>query len=184
MTFSRASAARAVEAAFTNDTYRYAAFFVEGTVAPVLVIDAGAGNTLDVEVDDEVLTFTNNGAALTGQPVVTNQAVNEVYGATGTTAPTSRASANTTLVATINAVTSGLAGLLEERRNHVFQFSLLNADVPNLTTTSGGLGSSENSNFYWIGRLEALLVNPALTDANQATLTLSIQSDFIGPETF
>jgi len=40
-----------------------------------------------------------------------------------------------------------------------------------------------NTEFYFKGKVEALLVNPALTDATTANLTLSIQSDFIGPAT-
>jgi len=41
----------------------------------------------------------------------------------------------------------------------------------------------ENTSFYFIGRVEAILVNPALTDATTATVTLSAQSDFMGPAT-
>jgi hypothetical protein len=66
-----------------------------------------------------------------------------------------------------------------------FQFSLLNAKPAGYNTTAGmaGLGSVANSNFYFVGKIEALLVTPQLTDANQATLTLSTQSAFFGPAT-
>lgn len=40
-----------------------------------------------------------------------------------------------------------------------------------------------NTEFYFTGKIEAILVNPALTDATTATVTLSTQSDFFGPAT-
>jgi len=96
-----------------------------------------------------------------------------------------------TLELTINYIPSEwatgttLGDLVGDGKVYAFQFSLLNAKPAGLTTTAGaaGLGSVDNSNFYWVGKVEALLVSPQLTDANQATLTLSIQSDFFGPST-
>jgi hypothetical protein len=41
----------------------------------------------------------------------------------------------------------------------------------------------ENTEFYFLGKIEAILVNPALTDTTTATVTLSAQSDFFGPAT-
>lgn len=72
---------------------------------------------------------------------------------------------------------------------HAFRFTLLNAQPPGYTsiagTTSLGGDTSDgtttaNTQYYWIGKIEALLVNPNLTDATTATLTLSLQSDFYG----
>ena len=40
-----------------------------------------------------------------------------------------------------------------------------------------------NTMFYFNGKVEAILVNPSLTDATTATVTLSTQSDFVGPAT-
>jgi len=40
-----------------------------------------------------------------------------------------------------------------------------------------------NTEFYFKGKIEAILVNPALTDATTAVMTLSTQSDFFGPAT-
>jgi len=40
-----------------------------------------------------------------------------------------------------------------------------------------------NTEFYFTGKIEAILVNPALTDATTATVTMSTQSDFFGPVT-
>lgn len=81
-----------------------------------------------------------------------------------------------------------LGDLVGSGNQAVFRFSLLNSE-PTLATaakyasTAAGLGSVQNSNYYWIGKMESLLVNPQLTDANTATLTLSIQSKFFGAYT-
>lgn len=40
-----------------------------------------------------------------------------------------------------------------------------------------------NTEFYFNGKVEAILVNSSLTDATTATVTLSAQSDFVGPAT-
>lgn len=71
---------------------------------------------------------------------------------------------------------------------HVFRFALLNAEPTGTGATQyassvAGLGTVENSVYYWIGKVEAMLVNPQLTDANTATITLSIQSKFFGAYT-
>jgi hypothetical protein len=49
--------------------------------------------------------------------------------------------------------------------------------------TAVGIGEVANSQWYWYGKMESLLVNPQLTDANTATLTISVQSDFYGAYT-
>jgi len=72
---------------------------------------------------------------------------------------------------------------------HAFRFTLLNADPPGFSSVAGAtsLGgdtsdgtTTANTQYFWLGKIEALLVKPALTDATTATLTLSIQSDFYG----
>jgi hypothetical protein len=80
---------------------------------------------------------------------------------------------------------SALGALVGNGKIYAFQFSMLNAKPVALNTTPGanGLGSVNNSNFYFVGKIEALLVSPQLTDANQATLTLSSQGGFFGPGT-
>jgi hypothetical protein len=50
----------------------------------------------------------------------------------------------------------------------------------NTGTTALAYGNTE---FYFTGKIEAILVNPQLTDAITATMTLSTQSDFFGPAT-
>jgi len=80
-------------------------------------------------------------------------------------------------------VVGGLGGKIGDGKQYAFQFSLLNSKPASLETNATGLGAGANSNFYFVGKLEALLVSPQLTDANQATLTLSVQSQFYGPAT-
>ena len=67
----------------------------------------------------------------------------------------------------------------------VFRFTLLNSEptgngAAKYASTVAGIGTVQNSVYYWIGKAEALLVNPQLTDANTATLSLTAQSQFYG----
>jgi len=64
-----------------------------------------------------------------------------------------------------------------QARQMFFRFTLLNS-VP--SAYGSNAFSTANSQYFWLGKMEALQINPQLTDANQATLTISIQSDFYG----
>jgi len=81
-----------------------------------------------------------------------------------------------------------LASALASKAQYVFRFTLLTA-LPTATTdvkyasTVAGLGTVANSQYYWIGKLEAMMVTPSLTDTTTAKLTLSIQSPFFGAYT-
>jgi hypothetical protein len=106
-----------------------------------------------------------------------------------------------TLELTINFVASvwdplvalSLGTMVGDQTQRVFRFTLLNElpggfDATNANTVAGSIGGLttnivENTSYYFIGKMEALLVNPQLTDANTATLTLSVQSDFYGAYT-
>lgn len=82
-----------------------------------------------------------------------------------------------------------LGDMVGDGLQHVFRFTLLNADSTGATaatkyaSVTAGLGTVANSVFYWVGKVEALLVNPQLTDANTATVTMSLQSAFFGAYT-
>jgi hypothetical protein len=89
------------------------------------------------------------------------------------------------------ASSSLLGAMVGDGLSHVFRFALLNAE-PTMTTPAtayasvagaSSLGTVENSVFYWVGKLEAMQVNPQLTDANTATVTISVQSKFYGAYT-
>lgn len=77
-----------------------------------------------------------------------------------------------------------LGDAVGDGNQYVFRFALLNSEPKafdsNDTTPADGIGSVANSQYYWIGKIEALQVSPQLTDANTATVTVSIQSEFFG----
>ena len=70
----------------------------------------------------------------------------------------------------------------------VFRFTLAIAEptasgATKWASTAGGLGTVQNSQYYWIGKMEALQVTPGLTDATTAVLTLTMQSEMYGAYT-
>ena len=89
-------------------------------------------------------------------------------------------------VATDWAEGSPLGNLVGDGNQYVFRFALLNAE-PNgaegYASSVTGLGDVQNSYYYWVGKLEALQVTPSLSDANTATITITVQSDFYGAYT-
>lgn len=70
-----------------------------------------------------------------------------------------------------------------------FRFTLLNVEPTGATAATkyaslpAGLGQVANSEFYWMGKIEAVLVTPSLSDTTTATITLSITSPFYGAYT-
>lgn len=81
-----------------------------------------------------------------------------------------------------------LGNMVGDGKQYVFRFALLNSEPTasgdtKYASTSAGLGTVQNSQYFWVGKLEALQVTPQLTDANTATVTLTIQSDFYGAYT-
>jgi hypothetical protein len=79
--------------------------------------------------------------------------------------------------------TAILGSMVGDGKVRVFRFSFLAAEPASYAATTAGIGSVNNSSYYWLGKVEALLSNPQLTDANQATLSLSTQSKFYGAYT-
>lgn len=76
-----------------------------------------------------------------------------------------------------------LGDMVGDGKQYAFRFTLLNAQPANYNSTAStgmGTGGVENTQYYWVGKMEALAVNPQLTDANTATLTISVQSPFYG----
>ena len=81
-----------------------------------------------------------------------------------------------------------LGNMVGDGIQRVFRFTLLNSEPTGSGNTKyassvSGIGTVQNSQYYWIGKVEALQVTPNLTDANTATVTLTIQSDFFGAYT-
>lgn len=61
--------------------------------------------------------------------------------------------------------------------------AMLNTEPAGYGIKVAELGTVQNSWFAFIGKVEALVYNPQLTDANQATLTLSMISPLYGAYT-
>jgi len=77
-----------------------------------------------------------------------------------------------------------LGALVGDGLQYAFRFTLLNAEPSGgYASLPGEIGTAENSQYFWGGKMEALSVNPQLTDANTATLTLSVQTEFFGAYT-
>jgi len=85
---------------------------------------------------------------------------------------------------TVNYVADDMQAIhnLIDGQQKVFRFLMSNVPLTTDDTADTTL-AAENTEFYFIGKVEAILVNPALTDATTATVTLSAQTDFIGPAT-
>jgi hypothetical protein len=64
----------------------------------------------------------------------------------------------------------------------IFRFMMCAASTTEVAAQASTLATA-NTEFYFRGKIEAILVNPSLTDATTATMTLSTQSDFFGPAT-
>lgn len=85
--------------------------------------------------------------------------------------------------------TSLLGDAVGDGVQYAFRFTLLNTEptsaisATKYASTVGGLGTVGNSQYYWAGKIEALMVTPSLTDANTAKITLSIQTSFFGAYT-
>jgi hypothetical protein len=78
--------------------------------------------------------------------------------------------------------TNYLGAIVGNGLQYWFRMAILNTDpgTGKYASAAAGLGTVANSQYFWLGKIEALTVSPQLTDANQATLTLSAQSDFYG----
>lgn len=67
-----------------------------------------------------------------------------------------------------------------------FRFTLLDADpgsaLSSLAADATGTATFTvaNSQYFFLGKIEALVVNPQLTDATTATVTISVQSQMYG----
>lgn len=83
-----------------------------------------------------------------------------------------------------------LGALVGDGKQYIFRFTLLNSDptreagnTEGYASSAAGIGSTQNSAYYFVGKIEALLVNPQLTDATTATLTITVQSALYGAYT-
>jgi hypothetical protein len=87
------------------------------------------------------------------------------------------------LEVTVNYVADDMVDFHNLVGQEVYFRFLMSDEAIDLTTSLGATIAANNTEFYFKGKIEAILVNPALTDATTATVTLSAQSDFFGPAT-
>ena len=78
-----------------------------------------------------------------------------------------------------------LGNAVGDGKQYVFRFTLLNAEptgtgATKFSSTAAGLGTVQNSAYFWLGTIEALQVTPGLTDVSQASVTLTVQSAVYG----
>lgn len=81
-----------------------------------------------------------------------------------------------------------LGNAVGDGNQYVFRFSLLNSlptgsGATQYASTAPGLGSVQNSQYFWVGKMDAFQVTPQLTDANTATVTITVQSQVYGAYT-
>jgi len=81
-----------------------------------------------------------------------------------------------------------LGNSVGDGNQYVFRFTLMNSEptgsgATKFASTALGIGTVQNSQYYFIGKIDALLVTPQLSDANTATLTITIQSNVFGAYT-
>lgn len=82
-------------------------------------------------------------------------------------------------------VTVLLGNAVGDGLQYAFRFTILNSEptgtgATKYASTAAGVGTVQNSEYYWVGKIEALQVNAQLTDANTSTVTITIQSPFYG----
>lgn len=65
-------------------------------------------------------------------------------------------------------------------KQYVFRFALLNAKPDGYDSDATGLGTVANSVWYWVGKIESILVTPSLTDSTTATVAITLQSELFG----
>lgn len=84
-----------------------------------------------------------------------------------------------------------LGNLVGDGVSRIWRFTLLNSDSTGTAglaqgkydSNAGGLGTVQNSQWFFKGRIESILVTPNLTDTTTATVAISVQSDFYGAYT-
>jgi len=77
-----------------------------------------------------------------------------------------------------------LGDMIKDGVTRAFRFALLNTEPKfGWASTPAALGKIENSLFYFLGKMEAITYNPQLTDANQATVTISMLTEMAGAYT-
>jgi len=114
-----------------------------------------------------------NAANITNVPVFGQQQSAQVAGQSD--APS--------LDVTVNYIPGDMADIEALKGQEVaFRFMLAGDEVTeaegNATTIT-----QENTEWYWVGKIEAIQVTPSLTDSNTAVINITTTVDFVGPAT-
>jgi hypothetical protein len=93
------------------------------------------------------------------------------------------------LVITVNYVSidwvtpAHLGDILVSGTTYAWRFALMNAEPTSYASTAGGMGTKQNTYWYFLARMDSLIVTPSLTDATTAQVALTLQSKLYGPYT-
>ena len=155
-----------------------------GLYTELAYVTAAADLTDDTETELEGLTFVDVGNVREFPSVgVPANIVNvPVFGSATSSQITAQADAPN-LEFTLNYIPGNtqheaLRALVSAGSTHTFRIRLANAELPATL-----IATTEHSDFYVHARVASFLVNPSLSDANTATMTLAAQSEFYGPFT-
>lgn len=164
-----------VPLAATDTAAEYAALFVGSTPGTADVADGATAGVSSHYRMPSVREFPSVGtpANIVNVPVYGQKTSSQVQGQAD--APS--------LDVTINYNATDAAELhLLVGKSVVFRFMMTDSACTPDEAAATTLAKA-NTMFYFNGKVEAILVNPSLTDATTATVTLSTQSDFVGPAT-
>lgn len=84
---------------------------------------------------------------------------------------------------------STLGNMIGDGISRVWRFTLMNSDITGVTegaslskydSLATAIGTVGNASYYFLGKMESLLVTPSLTDATTAKISISLQSPFYG----
>jgi hypothetical protein len=78
-----------------------------------------------------------------------------------------------------------LGNMVGDGKTYVFRFTLMNTEPTGsgdtkYASTAGGLGTVPNSQYYWVGKVDSLLVTPQLSEATTATIAMTLASSLFG----
>ena len=79
--------------------------------------------------------------------------------------------------------TTALGKMLADKKSHIFLFILANTEPTGYALETGELGTQENTIVAFLASMASKLDTPSLSDANQATLSLALRSDYSAPFT-
>jgi len=155
---------------FTGDVSGVPAIPVASDFASLY--DGGSGSTVRLPSVREFPAI-GNAANITNVPVYGQLQSSQVAGQSD--APT--------MDFTINYVATDMTAIHAlEKQEVAFRFMMTNAST-SVAVGAGTTIAAENTEWYWLGKIESIQVSASLTDATTAVVSVTIQGDFVGPAT-